>query len=302
MSKHYLIVGGSGFIGRHIVSRALEDNCSVTVTSRRDSTMRLKQHKNLNILQVDLTSPEQVKVLSKYQFSHVINCAGYIDHTLFKNGGKNLIAQHFSGVVNLISSLDRTNLKSFIQLGSSDEYGDTKAPQSEEQRESPISPYSFGKVATTHFLQMLHQTEQFPTVVIRIFLAFGPGQDQNRFLPQIIRGCLSNATFPTSKGEQLRDFCFIDDIIRGIFLAMNSEKALGEVINLASGQGRSIRHMIETVQTIIGAGKPQFGHIPYRPGENMELFADISKAERILKWKPTVSLEEGLRKTIQSYR
>ena len=70
----------------------------------------------------------------------------------------------------------------FVQIGSSDEYGNIKAPQHEESREHPISPYSIGKLASTQFLQMLHRTEGFPAVILRPFLIYGPGQDNKRFI------------------------------------------------------------------------------------------------------------------------
>ena len=79
-------------------------------------------------------------------------------------------------------------------------------PQCEELREQPISPYSLAKVASTHFLQMLQRTEGFPAVVLRLFLTYGPHQDNRRFLPQIIQACLRDDEFAVSDGHQLRDF------------------------------------------------------------------------------------------------
>ena len=182
------------------------------------------------------------------------------------------------------------------------EYGNAKAPQHEGLREQPISPYSLAKVSSTHFLQMLHCTEGFPSVVIRLFLTYGPGQDKGRFLPQIIRGCLDNLTFPTSKGEQLRDFCYVDDSVEAILKALEVSEAEGEVLNVASGVPYSIRTMIEKVCELSGFGNPQYGDIPYRPGESMALYANISKAKNILQWEPSTSLNVGLQKTVDWYK
>lgn len=302
--RKLLVVGGHGFIGSHIVAQSLQRGFETTALSLNSTQFALKRYdfKNVTTLNADLRDVESLEAaLGSQQFTHVVNCGGYIEHTLFQKGGRRLIQQHLEGVMNLVSALDRTHLQGFVQLGSSDEYGNQEAPQSESERESSISPYSFGKLAATHFLQMLHKTEDFPATVIRVFLAYGPGQNQQRFLPQIIAGCLENKTFPTSAGEQLRDFCYVEDLAQGVLDALETPAVHGECLNLASGTGVSIRTMIETVQKIIGQGFPQFGEIPYRPGENMCLYADTEKAKSLLKWNPATSLEAGLERTINYY-
>ena len=133
-------------------------------------------------------------------------------------------------------------------------------------------------------------------------MVYGPGQNDQRFLPQIIKGCLQGSSFSTSEGQQLRDFCYIDDVIEGIFLTLESSNANGEIINIASGEGVKIRTVIDEVVKIVGKGTPNYGQVPYRNGENMALYADISKSKKILDWKPEVSLEKGLEKTIDSYK
>jgi len=218
------------------------------------------------------------------------------------NGGRQVINAHFLGVQNLLQLIDWTSIKRFVQIGSSDEYGSLHPPQTEKMRENPISSYSFGKVASTQLLQMLFRTEGFPAVTLRPFLVYGEGQNNNRFLPQIIKGCIQGVQFPVSNGEQLRDFCYIDDIIRGILLTLKNDKVNGEVINLASGKPISIRKIIELVQEVVGQGVPDFGAVPYRVGESMALYADVAKAKKLLGWEPSVSIDEGISRTVHYYQ
>ena len=112
----------------------------------------------------------------------------------------------------------------------------------------------------------------------------------------MIDKCLKNQSFKLSKGEQLRDFCHISDIASGILSILENKKTFGEVINLGSGQPISIKEIVQMISRQIGKGNPEFGKIPYRKGENMCLYADISKAKQLMNWKPLVSLEEGLKK------
>jgi len=298
-----LIVGGTGFIGRRIAEMAVGKGYSVTLLSLGNKRISAKLEENVDTIQCDATSSDNIRLsLGGCGFEYVVNCSGYIDHSPIKDGGDALIDQHFKTVRNLVECLDRKALKSFIQIGSSDEYGGNRAPQSEKLREAPISPYSFGKAASTHFLQMLHRTEGFPATILRLFLVYGPGQDMKRFIPQVIGGCLRDEEFPASAGTQMRDFCYIDDVVDAVFMAMENDRARGEVINVASGTGVSIRSVVERIQELSGGGRPQFGKVPYRSGDHMALYADISKAKELLGWKPRTQLEDGLRRTIEYYQ
>jgi nucleoside-diphosphate-sugar epimerase len=302
VSKRLLIVGGTGFIGRNLAFKAVREGFNTFVLSLNAPNDE-KKVEGVNYLQADITSLAQLKErLSNTSFEYVINLAGYIDHSRFLEGGQQIIDSHFGGVQNLLRVLEWGALKRFVQIGSSDEYGNLPAPQVEEMRESPISPYSLGKVATTQLLQMLHRTEGLPVVIVRLFLVYGPGQGDDRFLPQIIRNCILDKNFPTSTGEQLRDFCFIEDVSRGILMTLINNNVNGEVINIASGKSIAIREVVEYVQRVTRQGTPEFGNIPYRSSESMELYANISKAHRLLGWIPEVSFEQGIDMTISSMK
>lgn len=295
-----LIVGGTGFIGKNLLNVVRKLGWICTVLSLRKPK---KYEKNVEYLQVDLTNTLHTKnILANRNFDYVVNLSGYVDHSSYFDKGQAVIDTHFNGLQNLINSLDRSKLKCFVQIGSSDEYGNVSAPQSEHLRESPISPYSFSKVCATHLLQMLHKTENFPSVILRLFLVYGEGQNKQRFLPQIIKGCINDLNFPVSDGMQLRDFCHVDDISHGIIAALTSDKGKGEVINLASGTPVTIREVITKVKSIIGLGNPMFGKIPYRTCENMSLYADVSKAYQTLQWASAIELDKGLERTINYYK
>ena len=119
-------------------------------------------------------------------------------------------------------------------------------------------------------------------------------------MPQIITGCLNDTKFPVSKGMQLRDFCYIDDIVNGIFKVLQSKDVFGKTYNLASGKPIKIKTIVKMIVSKLKKGKPEFGALDYRPGENMNLVADVKK-KKDTNWKPTVSIENGIDKTIEWY-
>ena len=298
VSDRLLILGGTGFIGRNLANKAVKKGYKTVVLSLKKPNVEQKIG-NVEYLEADTTNFAQLQEqLSIANFEYVVNLSGYIDHISFLDGGSHIIDAHFGGLQSILKLLDWNVLKRFVQIGSSDEYGNSSAPQSEEMREAPISPYSLGKVASSQLLQMLYRTEGLPTVTLRLFLVYGPGQNINRFLPQIIKGCLLGSRFPASDGEQLRDFCYVSDITDGILSVLTNDKVVGEIINLASGEPVTIREVVEQVQNIVGLGIPEFGKVPYRISENMELYANVTKAKELLDWRTTTDLVTGIEKTI----
>lgn len=296
-----LITGGTGFIGRQLAQRCLAYTPHVACFGL-PADARMGANPHIRYTNIDMTDAAGIQhALKQEEFEYVFNLGGYIDHTSYFKGGRKVIDVHYTGLLNLIDCLNMTALKRFVQIGSSDEYGNTEAPQKEAIRENPISPYSLAKTAGSHFIKMLSETEGFPGVVVRFFLVYGPGQDTGRFLPQIITACLKGETFKTSKGKQVRDFCYIDDVIEAVIRSATAPEAAGQIINVASGRPVSIRSVITKVVALIGSGKPAWGAYPYRKGENMKLYADISKARKFLKWKPSIDLNTGLKKTIDYY-
>jgi len=282
--------------------RAVSLDWSVVSLGLSDIKLDLDRNK-FDHYSVNLNDKEALKkIIHGKAFDYVINCGGYIDHSSFGDGGEQVFNTHFNGLSNLIAVIDKDKIKKLINIGSSDEYGSCPSPQREDLREQPISPYSLAKVFSSHLLRLLNISEDLPSTTVRLFLVYGPRQDNKRFIPSIIKGCLNNEKFPCSIGNQLRDFCYIDDVVDGIFLILNQSSAEGEILNIASGDAIKIKDVVEKVRLIIGHGQPQYGEIPFRPGENIELYANINKAKKMLNWESKTSLDEGLRKTIDWYR
>jgi len=297
-----LIAGGTGFIGQRLALLLHQMGHDVSVIGTNPRPCPNLESLGIAIHFGDLAQSSLSQISSKTAFDYVVNLSGYIDHRPISDSGWDVFEAHTKSTVNIINALDKDTLRTFVQVGTSDEYGNTKAPQHESHRESCVAPYSLAKLTNTHLVQMLARNQSFPGVVVRPFLVYGPGQSDNRLIPFIIQQCLDNKTFDTTPGEQFRDFIYIDDFCKGVISLFDQSDHYGSVFNVASGKGITVRHVIETVISEAGGGAANFGGKPYRPGESMALFADISAIKKATGWHPETSLKDGLRFTIDAMK
>lgn len=296
-----LVVGGTGFIGTNLVKKLLRLGSKVTCLSLRRKQNKLT-HKNLRYVFCDYANFNILKKKINKPFEYVVNLGGYIDHSKFFTKGRLVIDNHFLSTMNLLLSLKKNKLKRYLHIGTCDEYGANISPIKENSREDPITSYALAKLASINLLIMLNRTENFPVTVLRLFLVYGPYQKNDRLIPIVINGCLKKKNFPVSKGNQLRDFCYVDDVINAIILSLIKKRALGEVFNVGSGKPVSVKFIINKISKIIKQGKPQFNKIPFRKNENLKLYPSINKVSRILGWRPKTNLNQGLVKTINYYK
>ena len=301
IKPHLLVVGGTGYIGYHLTLAAKKKGWKVTSISKSHPP----KHRYINgvkYLKIDISNLKTLRKKLTDSYTYVVNLGGYVSHISFKDRKNEVVKSHFLGLINLTKIFSNKKIKKFIQIGSSVEYGEMEAPQNENQHGLPESPYALAKLAATQFLLMLYKSKKFPVIILRFFQVYGPNQDENRFLPQVIKGCLGNKKFPTSAGNQVRDFCHIEDIISAIFLSLNVTQANGEIFNIGSGEPKKIKYIVRQICKIVGKGKAQFGRIKYRENENMRLYPNIKKARIILKWQPKIKFNKGIKTVINSYR
>ena len=298
--KKILIVGGTGFIGYHLAKKCLKKNWQVTSISSR-YPKKIRFLKKVKYIRVDITNKKLLIKNIKDTFDYVVNLGGYVDHS----NKKKTFKSHFEGCKNLTQIFLNKKISSFIQIGSSLEYGKSKSPQKENIKcnlKSIRSTYGKAKLLSSNYVINLFKKKKFPSTVIRFYLVYGPKQDINRFIPTIINGCVKNKKFPTSDGNQLRDFLYIDDAIEAIIMCLENKKSRGQILNIGSGKPKIIKRVIETVKRISKGGHPQYGMFKLRKFDIPELYPNISKVKNKIKWKPKIILKRGLEITINSFR
>ncbi len=293
-----LIPGGTGFIGYHLAAYLVKKDWAV------HSLSKFKPKKNRKIIGVkyiycDVRDKKKLKLKLDNYYDYIVNLSGYVDHS-----NKQTIKKiHFNGCKNLALNFINNIPKKFIQIGSSIEYGKQKSPQKEitARNINTLSVYGNAKLSSTMFLKTLFKKVNFPSSIIRLYLVYGPNQENNRVIPFVINNSLNEKKFNCSPGNQFRDFTFIDDVVDAIFKTLKSSKSSGEIINIGSGKPIKIKDLINTIVRLIGKGEPVFSKLKIRNDELNKLYPNISKARKILKWKPKTNLKNGLKKTIKFY-
>ena len=300
LNKKILIIGGTGFLGYHLAKKCLLKKWHVTSISTK-SPKNIRYLPKVKYLILDITKKKLLlkKIKSNYDF--VVNFGGYVNHSNKLKTYKS----HYMGCKNLADIFMEKKIKSFIQIGSSVEYGNIKSPQSENDKTDKAklkSTYGQAKLMATNYLLKLNKKYDFPCTILRLYLVYGPSQDNNRLIPYTINECMNDNSFMCSSGKQHRDFLYIEDLVKAIFKCLNNKKSIGEIINIGAGKPLNVKKVILYIKNKINLGEPIFGKILLRRDEILKLYPNISKAKKILSWVPHTSFQKGIENIIWHYK
>jgi nucleoside-diphosphate-sugar epimerase len=205
--------------------------------------------------------------------------------------------------LNILVAARDAGVKRVVYAGSSSAYGDTPTlPKREDMPTNPLSPYALQKLVGEQYMQMFTTLYGLETATIRYFNVFGPRQDPSSAYSGVISRfllALTDGDQPViyGDGEQTRDFTYVANVVDGVLRAVDAPLAVGEVMNVATGGRISLNELLATLQTLTGNTAPA-RYETGRAGDVRDSQADISKAERILGYRPTVALDEGLQRTL----
>ena len=304
--KRVLVTGAEGFIGSHLARRLVQEGALVHALVKKDSSLwRIEDCiDKLAVLKTDITDSAFLQSsIPRFKPQIVFHLAALVDVSRSWDLIAPLARTNIMGTIHLLSAVKESSLEAFVYASSSEEYGDAPSPIEEIRRESPISPYSFSKLAGTHFCQMAARTFDLPVTVVRLFPVYGPFQEGSMFIPSAIRDLLLKKEFKMSSGGQIRDFTYVDDVVEAYLGVACCPKARGELLNVGSGVAHKVRDVIEIIRRLVGGNtNVAVGALPYRKGEGSEIFCDNRRMRQLTGWSPKVGLEEGLHLTVEWYK
>lgn len=302
----YIVTGGAGLIGSHVVDRLLADNHRVIViddfsSGKEENLLQHKDNPNLIIERMSICE-DLSDIFGDEKIDAIFHLAAVPRVQYSIKFPMETHEANVNGTLNLLNACREYGVKRFIFSASSSAYGDQETlPLFETMNPSPMSPYALHKLIGEEYCKMFNFLYGLETICLRYFNVFGPRQnpegDYACLIPKFITK-IHNGEQPSinGDGEQTRDFTFVDDVANANILAAKTtdEKCFGEVFNIGGGDNHSVNEVTDKILKISGKNiEPIHGPAVIEPHDTL---ADISKAKEYLGWEPQVSFEEGLKK------
>jgi len=310
----YLVTGGAGFIGSHLVDRLLRRAKKVVVIDNFDDYYdpRIKRNnieahlnnKNFKLKKVDLRDKKSVdEVFQTNEIGKVVHLAARAGVRASLENPLLYEEVNIKGTSNLLEVCKRHHLESFVFASSSSVYGArSKIPFVEEEKvDNPLSFYAATKCAGELLCYTYHHLYGIPIVCLRLFTVYGPGQRPEMAIHKFTRLISQGKEIDIfGDGASKRDYTYISDIIDGIMQALDKRFEF-EVFNLGSSRMVELRRLVSLIESFLGK-KAKIRYLPRQPGELPATCADISKARKMLDYNPQVKIEEGIEKFISWYK
>ncbi len=304
----FLVTGGAGFIGSHLVERLIKEGESVRVldnfsTGKRSNLQPFGDR--VEIVEGDLRRPDDCR--QACQGIEIIFHEGAVPSVPVSV--EDPLTSHqanIDGTFNLLLAARDAGCRRVVYAASSSAYGDApELPKRETMLPQPLSPYAVNKLVGEHYCRVFAECYGLETVSLRYFNVFGPRQDPKSqyaaaipaFVTSIIQG-----EPPTiyGDGEQTRDFTYIENVVHANLLAARSKGLKGQVLNVACGQRVSVNAIIREINALLGRDvRPRY--VETRAGDVKHSLADITLARQMIGYEPQVLFEEGLRRAIDYY-
>lgn len=308
MANRYLVTGGAGFIGSHLVRALLERGDQVRVldnfaTGRRSNLAGLDA--DIDLREASITDNDALQQAMQ-GIDFVLHQAAVpsVSRSIEYPGECHHI--NVTGTLNVLLAARDAAVRKVVFAASSAVYGDTPTlPKHEAMMPLPLSPYAVAKLTGEHYCRIFAQVYGVPTVALRYFNVFGPRQDPASiysaviplFISKMVRG---EAPIIYGDGLQSRDFTFVANVVQANLLACQAEaKAHGQVMNIACGQATALLDLVAMLNQLLGTQlKPV--HKPARIGDVRHSMASIECASQLIGYNPKVNFEQGLRMTLDT--
>lgn len=303
-----VVTGGGGFIGSNLVRALLDRGDEVRILDNFSTGNRANlDGLDVEIVEGELRSYERVhNAVRKTEVVYHLGALGSVPRSV--QDPLTSSAVNVEGTLNVLLAARDEGVRRVVFSSSTSVYGSSRQlPTTEETPPDPISPYGVAKLAAERYsISFSRVYDSFESVVLRYFNVFGPRQSPlsqyAAVVPLFVTAIATGRPVQIhGDGEQSRDFTYVGNVVDATIRAGETEGASGEIFNIAAGAPASVNYLADMIGAILG--KPVAKeYLPPRAGDIRDSWADLSKAERILGYQPSIGLEDGLRRTVEYLR
>jgi nucleoside-diphosphate-sugar epimerase len=303
IAMRILITGATGFVGGHLIARLLPEHHVYSLERYVTGRYVLGGHREVRSVFCDLRDHFAVRqAVRDVQPEAVIHLAAVSPVSFSYDHPNEVMDANLQGTIHLAEACLREvpHFRHFLFASTSETYGNGPVPKVEDTPQCPNSPYSVSKLAAEKYVLYMRDAYGFPATVVRPFNTYGRKDNTHfiveRIVVQMLRGQCVRLGSPTP----VRDFLHIDDHVGAYLACLGNPDAVGQVFNFATGRGITIEDLVLMLQEMTGShAEIAWDTIPRRPLDIEVLIGNAEKAERIIGWHPHVTLEEGLRRTVE---
>lgn len=306
-----LVTGGAGFIGSYLIERLLKDGYRVICLDnfndyydpriKEENVKTVSSNPGYVLIRGDILDIHILeKLFSDYPISKIVHLAALAGVRASLLKPESYVDVDIKGTLNLLEFARKNQVKQFIFGSSSSVYGEESAIpfREDELILKPISPYSASKLAGEMFCGTYSKLYQLPVTILRFFTVYGPRQRPEMAIHLFTRLIKNGKPIPLfGKGDRVRDFTYVDDIIEGVRCALDFMTPF-EIFNLGNSRTISLTRVVEVLREEIGKD-PIIHEHPFQLGDVSATHADISRAKKLLGWAPQVPFEEGIKRFIK---
>lgn len=309
-NKKVLVTGAGGFIGSHLVETLVELGAKVRAFVRYNSRNDLgllevlpkNKKENIEIIMGDIRDSEAVRKAVK-GMDIVFHLAALISIPYSYLHPREVVETNVIGTLNILNTARDFGLRKIIHTSTSEVYGTALyVPIDEKHPLQGQSPYSASKIGADKLAESFYRSYELPIAIIRPFNTYGPRQSARAVIPTIITQAVTKNEVFLGSIHPKRDLTYVSDTVNGFINVAESDKSIGEVINIGSGFEISIGDLANKVFSLLGVEAKLISDIRRTRPEKSEverLCADNSKAKKLIGWQPRISLNEGLSQTIE---
>jgi len=317
--RSYLVTGGAGFIGSHLIRALLERGAGVVCVDdfddfydpriKRENVRPFLEHEAFTLHQTDIRNAERVQEIMSASAEQLVT--GGIVHLAARAGVRPSLEQprlyletNVGGTLNLVEAARACGIRKFVFSSSSSVYGERPSSgpfREDEDVSKPISPYASTKAMCESLLHTYSHLFGFRVVALRLFTVYGPGQRPDLAIHKFTRLIDSGQPIPLfGDGSTQRAYTYVDDIVQGCLAAVEYDATPFEIVNLGAAQTIRLSLLVELIEKALGK-KATIDWLPPQPGDVTITHADVSKAERLFGYEPSTKIEDGIRRFVEWY-